>query len=153
MLTVKIGDRTVGVSFSHPKCRTIVFENAEMKRKKKILDRQTTCRVFDVVGEGTEMKVTLIGAGVAVEDKFVKETGRRLALAAALQQSGLDRPARFAVWTRYWERIPPKLTLADVTRLWMNAVSERDALQATLDSITAKVDNAIAGATEGEVIA
>lgn len=43
-------------------------------------------------------------AACTAEDKFVKETGRKVALARALKAAGLSREARTYVWGRYLNR-------------------------------------------------
>jgi len=69
------------------------YDPPEVKR------RRTLCRIHDASG--------VLGSGLTKcsrNDQFVKSTGRKLALARAMQDARLDREARRLLWAQYLGR-------------------------------------------------
>lgn len=74
------------------------YERDNQKRPRK-----TICNVFQLTNP-EDKTGKLIGEGEAIchtNDQLRKASGRKIALARALENSGMDRDLRTRVWTQY----------------------------------------------------
>lgn len=69
--------------------------------------RYTSCNIVWLEEGKPFAECTIVGVGHAqchVKDKFVKETGRKISLARALEEGGFDKDEREVFWNYYHAR-------------------------------------------------
>lgn len=94
MFRVKVNGREIAFTFQHKTLPSL----AEI-RKGVLIKSITTATVDN--GRGT----TLVGRAMcSALDNFDKDKGRKIALAKALKESGLDHKERSIIWDRYHAR-------------------------------------------------
>lgn len=133
MIRVKLGERLLGIAFSHPMTRVSVqtllkkhgrnplyvrklaelqvIEEKEfatrgvMPVKDTVPVRATLCSVFEI--NETRKTVELLATGRAtcsILDNFDKAVGRKIALGEALQGLIMTKGSRAAIWEAYLDR-------------------------------------------------
>ena len=77
-------------------CHVIFYRKTERKKGKDLI--VYVCRVIDgdFIGEGF--------AHQSPKDNNVKKVGRKIALARALSDCGIDKPGRTELWKQYGEQ-------------------------------------------------
>lgn len=94
MFKVKVNGREIAFTFRHE------FNSIPVEIKPGILIKATTTASVDN-GKGT----VIYGVSqCSFSDNFDKDKGRKLALAKALKDSGIDYNERSAIWNRYHNR-------------------------------------------------
>jgi len=90
MMSVDVGDLKISYTFGH--------EHNELAINRRTVHAVTCCQL---IVNGVEYHGM---AACVMPDKFVKETGRKLALQRAMQAAQLPREVRAVVRTNYFNR-------------------------------------------------
>lgn len=107
LLKVKLGDRLIGIGFSHPLVVTRV-KVAGHKVPIEAPQRQSHCLLFELIEGSPEVKEIAHGqVSLYYRDQFNKEEGRKRSLADALDAGGFTREDRAEIWRQYLGRRHP----------------------------------------------
>lgn len=109
MIRVKLGNRTLGVTFQREFIPALIRETLKGRMSEDAPQvRATYCELHRLDDNGqSEAIVARSRARCARQDNFSFEAGRKLSLARALKQYGLTRDERSRVWSIYLDRPRP----------------------------------------------